>query len=239
MLAEVLTTLAAASSAKAVEALITSIKNYRSRNGGTITFFDNEVDEYRINTDSKVRIRLLEKQAFDEDEEDSAAKERERRIINLLTQWRWMAPRIESPIEASRSTKEIVSTQLTILEAERNRLIPIAAREHWVALIFAIIAGLVFFTSIGLFIFATLAKGIPTLIASLLPGFLSKVYFSREATVEKRLKEISADLRESERTKERLEVLEEVLTVVPEEHRSRVLEDFTKKPIKLLPAGKP
>lgn len=145
---------------------------------------------------------------------------------------------IESPIEASQSTKEIASTRLTILEAERNRLIPISTREHWVALMFAIIAGLVFFTSIGLFIFATPAKAIPTVLASLLPGFLSKIFFSREATVEKRLKEISSDLRESERTKERLEVLEEVLTVLPEEHRSRVLEDFTKKPIKWVPAPK-
>ena len=144
----------------------------------------------------------------------------------------------ESPIEASRSTQEIIATQVTILEKERNRLIPIAAREHWVALTFAIIAGIVFFTSIGLFIFATITKGVAVFVAGSVPGFLSKVFFSREAIVEKRLKEISSDLRESEKTKERLEIIEEALKVIPEEHRERVLEDFTKSTSKKLPPAK-
>lgn len=116
-----------------------------------------------------------------------------------------------------------------ILEAERNRLIPIAAREHWVALIFVVIAGIVFFTSIGLFIFATLAKGIPTLLASLIPGFLGKTFFKREAEIEKRLKEISSDLRASEKVKERLEIIAEALKGIPEEYRERVLEDLKKQ----------
>ena len=93
-----------------------------------------------------------------------------------------------------------------------------------------------FFTSIGLVIFATLTKAIAAFIASSVPGFLSRVFFSREANIEKRLKEISSDLRESEKVKERLEILEEALKVIPEEYRARVLEDFTKKPSKLAPA---
>ena len=135
---------------------------------------------------------------------------------------------IESAIGATHSTREVITTQLTILEKERNRLIPIATREHWVALIFVVIAGIVFFTSIGLFVFATLAKGVPTLLASMIPGFLGKTFFKREADIEKRLKEISSDLRASEKVKERLEIIEEALDVIPEEYRERVLEDFTK-----------
>jgi hypothetical protein len=101
-------------------------------------------------------------------------------------------------------------------------------------LVFIIIAGLVFFTSVGLVVFATLTKAIAAFVASAVPGFLSRVFFSREPTLERRLKEISSDLRESEKVKERLETLEEVLKVVPEEYRGRVLEDFMKRPRKLL-----
>jgi hypothetical protein len=138
----------------------------------------------------------------------------------------------ETPEGATRSTREVIATQLTILEKERDRLIPIATREHWVALIFVVIAGIVFFTSVGLFIFGTLAQGIPTLLASMIPGFLGRTFFKREHDIEKRLKEISSDLRESERVKERLEIIEEALQVIPEEFRERVLEDFTKTRIK-------
>src|SRR6185436_13626106 len=41
--------------------------------------------------------------------------------------------REETPEGATRSTREVIATQLTILEKERDRLIPIATREHWVA----------------------------------------------------------------------------------------------------------
>jgi|ERR1041385_172418 hypothetical protein len=133
----------------------------------------------------------------------------------------------ETPIEASRSTKEVIQTQVSILERERDRLVPIAAREHWVALVFVVIAGTVFFTSISLFIFTTFNRSIPTFIASAVPGFLSKVFFSREAGYEKRIKEISSDLRKSEKVKERLETIEDVLAAIPEEHRERVLNEVT------------
>jgi len=138
----------------------------------------------------------------------------------------------ETPIQASRSTQEVIQFQLTILEVERNRLIPVATREHWVALVFAVIAGLVFFTSVVLVIFGTLTQAMAVFVASSVPGFLSKVFFSREANMERRLKEITSDLRESEKVKERLGILEEALKVIPEQYQARVLEDFTKKTMK-------
>lgn len=146
----------------------------------------------------------------------------------LKTEFKSRRPTTWSPIKAPDSTTQIMALQLTILEKERNRLAPIAAREHWVALTFAVVAGIVFFTSISLIVFSSLTKAIVTFVASIIPGFLSKIFFSREATVEKRLKEISSDLRESEKTKERLEILEEVLKVTPSKYQARVLEDFTK-----------
>lgn len=45
----------------------------------------------------------------------------------------------ETPEEASRITREVVEKQANILSDERDRLIPIAAREHWVALIFGLL----------------------------------------------------------------------------------------------------
>ena len=135
----------------------------------------------------------------------------------------------DSPEEASRSTREAVEKQVTILEQERNRLVPIATREHWVALIFAIIAGAVFVIAIILAVQGTIERAIVTLVASVVPGFLSKVFYSREALIENRIKEISSDLRESEKVKERLELLEQALTVVPIESKESVVKEFNKK----------
>ena len=135
----------------------------------------------------------------------------------------------DSPEEASRSTLEVVERQVRILEEERNRLRPIAAREHWVALFFAVAAGVVFIIAIVLAIAGTPGQAIVTLIASSAPGFLSKVFFSREAKLEERLKEISADIRESEKARERLALLQDALEVVPPESRERLVEEYTKK----------
>jgi Flp pilus assembly protein TadB len=105
----------------------------------------------------------------------------------------------ESPEEASRSTRETVERQVKVLEEEKQRLVPIAAREHWVALFFAIAAGIVLIVAIVLAIVSTVAQAIVTLVASSAPGFLSKVFFARETRIEEQIKEISEDLRESER----------------------------------------
>jgi hypothetical protein len=213
MIPEVITSAVAMGSTVAVKALLEAIKRYNNGkdDGRDLVSFSAEgISETGDSTDS----------SFDLTDKVLRAVILER--PELLRQ-------DESPVEASRSTKEVITEQLTILEKERNRLIPLAAREHWVAIIFAILAGLVFFTGIALVIFGTITKAIVTLIATTAPGFLSKVFYSREAIVEKRIEEISADLRESEKTKERLETLEEALRVIPEEYRERVLEDFTKK----------
>lgn len=135
----------------------------------------------------------------------------------------------ESNEEASRSTREVIEKQATIIEEERNRLLSIATREHWVGLFFAIFAGIVFLTAIIVAIKGTVQQAVITLIASAVPGFLSKVFFSREATIETRIKEISADIRESEKIKERLELLEEALKVVPAESQNKLTEEFIKK----------
>lgn len=188
------------------------------------------IDKYRVNRelpgeDGKM---VLERHTDDGLVKDNLSSAEINQLIHLIKAKPGMLREDETPIEASRSTREIIDTQLTILEQERNRLIPIAAREHWVALVFAIIAGIVFFTSVGLFAFATITKGVAVFVASALPGFLSKIFFSREAIAEARLKEIASDLRESEKAKERLEILEEALKVIPEEYRAQVLEEFTK-----------
>lgn len=207
MIPEIVTALAAGLSTKiAKEALAKAIQIYNARKEEQVTF-EWHTDENLIQLD------------------DSALRAgRDILIVDVEPK----PGKRETPEGATRSTREVIATQLTILEKERDRLIPIASREHWVALIFVIIAGIVFFTSIGLFIFGTLVQGIPTLLASLIPGFLSRTFFKREHDIEKRLKEISSDLRESERVKERLETIEEALKVIPEEFRERVLEEFTK-----------
>jgi hypothetical protein len=213
MVTDTLTALTAVLTSKvAKDALAKAIEIYKSKRGSQTYEFHTEdsftnIDNYYLLRDGKKNPRIKE-----------------------IEPWTGEG---ETPIGAARSTREVLTTQLTILEKERNRLIPVVTREHWVALIFVVIAGIVFFTSISLFIFATLAKGIPTLLASMIPGFLGKTFFKREANIEKRLREISSDLRASEKAKERLEIIEEALKVIPEEYRERVLEDFTKtKPTK-------
>ena len=68
-----------------------------------------------------------------------------------------------------------------------------------------------------------------TLAASTIPGFLSAVFFSREAKVESRLAQLTADMRESEKATQRLEILEEALKIVPPESRGKLSDAFSKK----------
>ena len=128
--------------------------------------------------------------------------------------------------ESSQSAKRFVEEHVTILERERLRLAPIAAREHWVALGFAIVSGVIFFLSIFLVIVATSQQAIVTLIASLVPGFISTVFFSREAVIEKRLKEISTDLRASEQMREKLALLREALPLVHKDNKAALAEKY-------------
>jgi hypothetical protein len=72
-------------------------------------------------------------------------------------------------------------------------------------------------------------QALVTLLASALPGFLSAVFFSREAKMEKRLSEIADDIWESQKARERLKLLEEALKVVPEESKSKLSDAFSKK----------
>jgi hypothetical protein len=131
--------------------------------------------------------------------------------------------------ESTQSAERLVGERLaTILERERMRLAPIAAREHWVALGFAIVAGAIFFQSILLATTGTAPQAIITLVASLIPGFASTMFFSREAANERRLKEISNDLRKSEQMREKLVLLREALSIVPEDKRAALAERYIK-----------
>jgi len=96
-------------------------------------------------------------------------------------------------------------------------------------LLFAIAAGIVFIISIFLAIVGTVAQAAVTLVSSVAPGFLSSVFFGREAKIEERIKEISADVRESEKARERLALLEQALDVVPAGSRAALIEEYTKK----------
>jgi hypothetical protein len=135
----------------------------------------------------------------------------------------------ETPEESSRITREIVEKQANILAEERARLIPIAAREHWVALGFAMASGAVFVVAIVLAIQGSVKQAIVSLIASAIPGFLSKVFYKREASMETRIKEISTDMRDSEKVGERLKLLEQALSVVPENTKDALVKEFSKK----------
>ena len=117
MIPEIISSLTLSSSAIAIEALVKAIKKYQIQKG--------EAKKDLVISASDLDALL----SFEADGGSPLP-------ISYVIQ--------ESPIEASHSTREIIQTQVTILEAERNRLIPIAAREHWVALIFAVIAGIVF-----------------------------------------------------------------------------------------------
>jgi|GEM_PF-2520054 hypothetical protein len=128
-----------------------------------------------------------------------------------------------SKLEESRVIRKVIANQLSIMEEERNRLIPIASREHWVALSFVVIAGAVFFTSVTLVILAALPQAAAAFLANLVPIFLGRTFFRREEAIEKQIKDISADLRMSERARERLGIIEEALKVIPEEYWDKVL----------------
>jgi len=151
-------------------------------------------------------------------------------LTRLVVRLEETAPQKATVDEAALSAGRSVTEQFTtILERERLRLAPLAAREHWVALGFAVVAGAVFFQSIVLAVIGSPLQAVITLIASLIPGFISQVFFSREAVVEQRLKEISADLRTSERMRERLALLTEALSIVPEDSKATLVERYMRK----------
>ena len=130
-----------------------------------------------------------------------------------------------SPEEASRETRRLIERQISIMEKERDRLVPIASREHWIALIFAVLSGSVFLGTIALVVFASkVQQALITLVSSVLPGFLSGVFFSRETKVEDRIAAIASDLRQSERTRDRVGMFEKLLKIVPVESRAKLAE---------------
>ena len=131
-----------------------------------------------------------------------------------------------SPDKASRLIENLFAEQATVLERERTRLVKIAAREHWVALGFAAIAGIVFFGGIAFVVFGTVEQSVITLIASVAPGFLSRIFFSREDVIEKRIKEISEDLHISEQARSRLVILQQALDIVPDDNKSELVRRF-------------
>jgi uncharacterized protein (DUF2267 family) len=135
----------------------------------------------------------------------------------------------ETPEESSRTTRQVIEKALSVVERERNRLTPIAAREHWIALVFAVVAGAIFLGTIVLAVRGSVTQALVTLAASTIPGFLSAVFFSREAKLETRLTQITADIWESEKAKQRLELLEEALKIVPPESRGKLADAFSKK----------
>jgi hypothetical protein len=174
----------------------------------------------------KLVAELVITQNADNKAEEVANKE----LFVLITELKKDVTRSDETIdESAQSAERLVGERLaTILERERLRLAPIAAREHWVALGFAIVAGAIFFQSILLATTGTAPQAIITLVASLVPGFASTMFFSREATNEQRLKEISNDLRKSEQMREKLVLLREALSIVPEEKRAALAERYIK-----------
>jgi hypothetical protein len=135
----------------------------------------------------------------------------------------------ESPEESSRTTRKVIEKTVSVVEKERDRLTPIAAREHWIALVFAVIAGAIFLGTIVLATSGSVKPALVTLGASAIPGFLSGVFFSRESKLEIRLAQITADIWESEKAKQRLELLEEALKIVPPENRGKLADAFSRK----------
>lgn len=134
-----------------------------------------------------------------------------------------------SPERTVDSTRRIFEQQLSILEQERQRLVPIATREHMLAFVFVVLAGAIFLLAVIFVAVGITSQAIGTFIASVIPGFISSVFFRREATMEKRLAEITADMRRSEIVRERLSTLEEGLSIVPDENKEELARTFIKK----------
>ncbi len=132
-------------------------------------------------------------------------------------------------------TKNTVEKQIPIMEKERNRLIPIASRKHWIALIFSIIFGLIFMGSVIVLITGTIPQAIVSFLASIIPGFLGKVFFSREKQVEDKIEKVSFDIRTSEGLREKIELLERILKIVPVKLRPEIIQKFANS---LFPAPK-
>jgi hypothetical protein len=116
-----------------------------------------------------------------------------------------------------------------MIKVGQIRLTESATREHWIALVFAVVAGAIFLGTIAFAARGSVKQALVTLCASVLPGFLSGVFFSREAKLESRLSQITADIWESEKAKQRLELLEEALKIVPPESRAKLADAFGKK----------
>jgi hypothetical protein len=101
MIPEIVAGLAGIStSTAAVEALIKAIKNYRAKNGGTLTTLRRPEDELRNYRHNNSHVILAERDyddltAFDDD--GAKIADRENRVYNLLEQYRWVAPKTESP----------------------------------------------------------------------------------------------------------------------------------------------
>jgi hypothetical protein len=133
--------------------------------------------------------------------------------------------------EAGHSPKEkrALSPSTSILERERQRLIPMAAREHWIARIFAALSGSVLLAAIVAVMCGFLEIAFASSASSVLVGFLSKVFFSREARVEDRIREITADIRESEKALERLRLFEKALNVVRSANQRDLAEASSKE----------
>lgn len=159
-------------------------------------------------------------------------EERLREVLNnvdFLKAKLAMIERDVSPEAAVHSASEALSKRSTILNREISRLEPIAAREHWVGIAFAILAGVVFLLSIFLVVNRALEQATVSLIASIVPGFLSKVFFSRETRIEERIKEVNADLRDSEKQQEAALMFEQMLPVVPNGYRGNLTQEFIKR----------
>jgi len=135
----------------------------------------------------------------------------------------------EKPEESIKSTRQALEHPSFVLEQERTRLTAIAAREHWIGLTFAILAGSIFFATIVLAAVGFTKEPLITLAASVIPGFLSAVFFSREAKIERRIEAVVTDLAKMDKLKESLKVLEIAMSVVPPESRETLANAFSKQ----------
>ena len=133
----------------------------------------------------------------------------------------------ETPEESATSTRLVFDRQAQILQDDLTRRLQRAEREHWVALVFAGLCGLVFLAAIILLIIGTTtSQTVISLVSSAVPGFLSAVFFRREAEVEARIAEITDDLRDTEKVREQWATIERLIKIVPEGSRQSILHSF-------------
>src|SRR5215471_17889867 len=74
-------------------------------------------------------------------------------------------PSNTSAEQSSQVVLQNIERSLSVLHAERCRLTPIARREHWIALIFAVLSGSVFLGSIVLSAFVSIEQTFVSLAA--------------------------------------------------------------------------